>query len=163
MGDASLAAFLRKTFSERSQQLLSGSLKAPDGAALQRVLSKLDEEEKTCECCGWYGCWGEAQRAWGVVVVSKRMAERHCSRHEQAKHRRKSNWRYILAVNRIYLCEVMHRVPCPGSAPVSFAFLFAFTVTAADLLICPKGFMLTPPSCCYCRYCCCNCCCYCSV
>lgn len=51
MGDASLAAFLRKTFSERSQQLLSGSLKAPDGAALQRVISKLDEEEKTCECC----------------------------------------------------------------------------------------------------------------
>jgi hypothetical protein len=49
MSDASLAAFLRKTFSERSQQLLSGSLKAPDGAALQRVLSKLDEEEKTCE------------------------------------------------------------------------------------------------------------------
>lgn len=51
MGDASLAAFLRKTFSERSQQLLSGSLKAPDGAALQRVISKLDEEEKTRECC----------------------------------------------------------------------------------------------------------------
>ena len=49
MGDASLAAFLRKTFSERSQQLLSGSLKAPDGAALQRVISKLDEEEKTRE------------------------------------------------------------------------------------------------------------------
>lgn len=51
MGDASLAAFLRKTFSERSQQLLSGSLKAPDGAALQRVISKLDDEEKTRECC----------------------------------------------------------------------------------------------------------------
>jgi hypothetical protein len=50
MSDASLAAFLRKTFSDRSQQLLSGSLKAPDGAALQRVISKLDEEEKACKC-----------------------------------------------------------------------------------------------------------------
>jgi hypothetical protein len=50
MSDASLAAFLRKTFSDRSQQLLSGSLKAPDGAALQRVISKLDEEEKASEC-----------------------------------------------------------------------------------------------------------------
>jgi hypothetical protein len=62
MGDASLAAFLRKTFSERSQQLLSGSLKAPDGAALQRVISKLDQEEKTRECCFCY-CPGGAAAA----------------------------------------------------------------------------------------------------
>jgi hypothetical protein len=46
MQDAGLAAFLRKTFSARSQALLCGSLKAPDGSALQGVLSKLDEEEK---------------------------------------------------------------------------------------------------------------------
>eukprot|EP00879_Flechtneria_rotunda_P020125 GHRR01021165.1.p1 GENE.GHRR01021165.1~~GHRR01021165.1.p1 ORF type:complete len:199 (+),score=60.92 GHRR01021165.1:179-775(+) len=44
--DASLAAFLRKTFSQRSQDLLSGSLKAPDGAVLQKVLGKLNSEEK---------------------------------------------------------------------------------------------------------------------
>jgi hypothetical protein len=47
--DAALAAFLRKTFSDRSQALLSGSLKAPDGAELQRVLAKLDAEERTRE------------------------------------------------------------------------------------------------------------------
>lgn len=50
MSDALLAAFLRKTFSQRSKELLSGSLKAPDGAALQRVLCKLNEEEKASEC-----------------------------------------------------------------------------------------------------------------
>lgn len=62
MGDASLAAFLRKTFSERSQQLLSGSLKAPDGAALQRVISKLDEEEKALYEAGRLGA--AAQEKW---------------------------------------------------------------------------------------------------
>lgn len=62
MGDASLAAFLRKTFSERSQQLLSGSLKAPDGAALQRVISKLDQEEKTLYEAGRLGA--AAQEQW---------------------------------------------------------------------------------------------------
>eukprot|EP00878_Enallax_costatus_P028853 GHUV01031203.1.p1 GENE.GHUV01031203.1~~GHUV01031203.1.p1 ORF type:complete len:112 (+),score=31.75 GHUV01031203.1:305-640(+) len=51
MSDLSLAAFLRKTFSQRCKDLLSGSLKAPDGAALQRVLGKLNEEEKACEFC----------------------------------------------------------------------------------------------------------------
>lgn len=54
MSDSTIAGFLRKTFSERSQKLLCGSLKAPDGAALQHVLGKLNEEEKACEsqnCC----------------------------------------------------------------------------------------------------------------
>jgi len=63
MGDASLAAFLRKTFSERSQQLLSGSLKAPDGAALQRVISKLDEEEKARKQGVWNN-WVMAGVMW---------------------------------------------------------------------------------------------------
>jgi hypothetical protein len=49
MSDSSVAGFLRKAFSERSQKLLAGSLKAPDGAALQAVLGKLNEEEKTRE------------------------------------------------------------------------------------------------------------------
>jgi hypothetical protein len=49
MSDSSVAGFLRKAFSERSQKLLSGSLKAPDGAALQAVLGKLNEEEKARE------------------------------------------------------------------------------------------------------------------
>lgn len=59
MGDSSVAGFLRKAFAERSAKLLTGSLKAPDGAALAAVTSKLNEEEKTCEsgliCCGFFG------------------------------------------------------------------------------------------------------------
>jgi hypothetical protein len=49
MPDSSLAAFLRSTFSQRSRDLLCGSLKAPDGASLQKVLGKLNTEEKKCE------------------------------------------------------------------------------------------------------------------
>jgi hypothetical protein len=55
MSDSSVAGFLRKVFSERSQKLLSGSLKAPDGAALQAVLGKLNEEEKAREYTGYEG------------------------------------------------------------------------------------------------------------
>ncbi|KAF8061067.1 dihydrolipoyllysine-residue succinyltransferase component of 2-oxoglutarate dehydrogenase complex 2 [Scenedesmus sp. PABB004] len=53
--DAGLAGFLRKTFSQRSQELLAGSLRAPDGAALQRVLGKLNEEEKALYEAGRQG------------------------------------------------------------------------------------------------------------
>jgi hypothetical protein len=54
ISDSSVAGFLRKAFSERSQKLLSGSLKAPDGAALQAVLGKLNEEEKAREYIARY-------------------------------------------------------------------------------------------------------------
>eukprot|EP00878_Enallax_costatus_P022759 GHUV01024166.1.p1 GENE.GHUV01024166.1~~GHUV01024166.1.p1 ORF type:complete len:144 (+),score=39.25 GHUV01024166.1:943-1374(+) len=61
MSDLSLAAFLRKTFSQRCKDLLSGSLKAPDGAALQRVLGKLNEEEKALYEIGRQGAAKQEQ------------------------------------------------------------------------------------------------------
>ncbi len=44
-----LCGVLRQVFTERYKELLSGSLKAPDGAELQAVLIKLNEEERQCE------------------------------------------------------------------------------------------------------------------
>ncbi|KAI8469085.1 MAG: hypothetical protein J3K34DRAFT_425027 [Monoraphidium minutum] len=44
-GGQELAQFLRQTFAERYQGMLSGSLRALDGAALQHTLGKLNEEE----------------------------------------------------------------------------------------------------------------------
>ncbi|WIA43870.1 hypothetical protein OEZ86_010283 [Tetradesmus obliquus] len=62
MGDSSVAGFLRKAFAERSAKLLTGSLKAPDGAALAAVTSKLNEEEKTLYEAGRQGA--AAQEQW---------------------------------------------------------------------------------------------------
>jgi hypothetical protein len=69
MSDSSVAGFLRKAFSERSQKLLSSSLKAPDGAALQAVLGKLNEEEKAREyfVSGSVQLWVEDLMGLGLV------------------------------------------------------------------------------------------------
>lgn len=121
MGDASLAAFLRKTFSERSQQLLSGSLKAPDGAALQRVISKLDEEEKARK----QGCWN----SWGVAGVLAAVASgRACVlpsslavfgcvatadglvAHQQHKHHMCRKWQLLCNVSSTHgMCLICRR------------------------------------------------------
>jgi hypothetical protein len=61
-----LARFLRQTFAERYQGMLSGSLRALDGAVLQHVLGKLNEEERQRERGGgpWVLAGAFGRRTW---------------------------------------------------------------------------------------------------
>ena len=76
-----LARFLRHTFAERYQGLLSGSLRALDGAALQHALGKLNEEERRLYQAGRVGAarqeqwWAAGGRAAMLIAPLKQQKQ----------------------------------------------------------------------------------------
>ncbi|GBF99183.1 hypothetical protein Rsub_11628 [Raphidocelis subcapitata] len=83
-GGQELSRFLRATFAERYQGMLSGSLRALDGAVLQHVLGKLNEEERQLYQAGRVGA--ARQEQWWAAGGRTAMLMAPLRQQQQQQH-----------------------------------------------------------------------------